>query len=136
VTQIRSLCDISIISGDDALTFPILAIGGIGIISVAANIIPKEMAQLCDAYATGNIGRSRELHVRYHNLMKTLFIETSPIPVKTAMKHMGLINGDLRLPLCEMSAASDEKLKACLKEYGLLGKKTESPKKPAAKARR
>lgn len=137
VTQsIAMVPRVKIISGDDAMTLPILALGGVGIISVAANIIPREMATLCDAYDAGDHAKARDLHLKYHNLMKTLFIETSPIPVKTAMKHMGLINGELRLPLCEMSPAAEEKLVAVLKEYGLVGKKSDATKKSPAKARR
>ncbi len=128
VTQIQTLCGIKIISGDDALTFPLMAQGAIGVISVAANIIPREMATLCDEAAAGNFKKAADIHIRYHNLMKALFIETSPIPVKTAMKHMGLLNGELRLPLCDMSAAAEEKLVACLKSYGLLKSKSETPK--------
>jgi 4-hydroxy-tetrahydrodipicolinate synthase len=137
ITQIIATAPrVNIISGDDAMTFPILALGGVGVISVAANVIPRDMATMCDAFAAGDIAKAREIHVRFHNLMKTLFIETSPIPVKAAMKHMGLINGELRLPLCEISSSADEKLKAVLKEYGLLGKKAEASKKSPVKARK
>jgi 4-hydroxy-tetrahydrodipicolinate synthase len=120
VTQIRSSCEIAVISGDDSLTYPIMALGGTGVISVAANVVPREMAALCDAARAGEMKKARDLHLRLHPLFKALFLETSPIPVKTAMKHMGLIDGELRLPLCEMSPAAEEKLKAVLKEFDLL----------------
>jgi len=119
VTQIRSLCAIRIVSGEDSLTYPILCLGGIGVISVAANIVPKAVAEMCEAALKGDHKRARELHERYFALNKALFIETNPAPVKTAMKMMGLLNGQLRLPLCEMSEANEAKLRDALKQYEL-----------------
>jgi 4-hydroxy-tetrahydrodipicolinate synthase len=119
VTQIRALCAIRIVSGEDSLTYPILCLGGVGVISVAANVVPKAIAEMCEAALKGDHKRARELHERYFALNKVLFIETNPAPVKTAMKMMGLLNGQLRLPLCEMSEANEAKLRDALKQYEL-----------------
>jgi 4-hydroxy-tetrahydrodipicolinate synthase len=120
VTQIRALCDLAILSGDDTLTLPIMALGGVGVISVAGNISPREVAQFCRACESGDFGRARELHVKWSKLFRALFWETNPIPVKTAMKWMGRTTGELRLPLCEMSSESQGRLKVVLQECGLL----------------
>ncbi len=117
--DILSLCDITVLSGDDSLTFPLLAVGGKGIISVAANIIPTEMSELVSSFRT-NIARSRELHYKYWPLFRDLFIESNPIPVKAAMDMMGLMDFEIRLPLCAMSEANKQKLRATLSECGLL----------------
>lgn len=119
ICDIISLCDITVLSGDDSLTFPLLAVGGKGIISVAANVIPSEMAELVRSFQ-GNMERSRELHYKYWRLFKDLFIETNPIPVKTAMEMMGLLDFEIRLPLCEMSEANKQVLRATLSSCGLI----------------
>lgn len=120
VTQVRALCDICILSGEDALTYPILCLGGRGVISVAANIIPKAVRDLYAQTIKGNLRRANDLHRQWYDLFKTLFIETNPIPVKAAMNMMGLLNGELRLPLCEMSPSNAARLKACLKAHRLI----------------
>ncbi|MBI2931864.1 MAG: 4-hydroxy-tetrahydrodipicolinate synthase [Planctomycetes bacterium] len=114
ITQIRTLCPIKILSGEDALTYAILCLGGSGVISVAANVIPRAIADLCEAVARGDLKLALELHERTYALSKALFLETNPVPVKTALKLMGKLNGELRLPLCEMSEANLEKLQATL----------------------
>lgn len=119
ICDIISLCDITVLSGDDSLTFPLLAVGGKGVISVAANIIPSEMAELVRSFHD-NMERSRELHYKYWRLFKDLFIETNPIPVKTAMEMMGLMDFEIRLPLCEMSEASKQVLRSTLSSCGLI----------------
>lgn len=121
VTQVRAVCDLAILSGDDNLTYPIMALGGKGAISVLANILPRECAALCDAMLRGDFRKGLALHEKLYPLAKALFLETNPIPVKTAMKLLGRGNGELRLPLCEMSAPATEKLAAGLRAYGLLG---------------
>jgi len=118
--QIHNECDITVVSGDDSLTFPMMAQGATGVISVAANIIPKEMAELCAAAKKGDYKRARQVHLKYLTLMRTLFIEPSPVPVKTAMKWMGRGTGDVRLPLCGMTEASQAKLKDVLKAVELV----------------
>jgi 4-hydroxy-tetrahydrodipicolinate synthase len=122
MSRIRSICPPSfkLISGDDSLTLPVLAIGGIGIISVAANIIPRDVADMVLAFAEGNIKEAQMLHYKMLPLIKALFIETNPIPVKTALGLLGMCAPDLRLPMCSMSLDNLEKLKKALKDYGLL----------------
>lgn len=109
-----------LISGDDALTLPVMSIGGTGVISVVANIIPREVADMCAAFDDGDIERARDLHYRMLPLVKAMFIETNPIPVKTAMGLMKMIRADLRLPMCRMAPGNREKLVKELKGYGLL----------------
>ena len=122
MSRIRKLCpkDFLLISGDDALTLPVMSIGGVGIISVVANIIPKDVAAMCKAFESGNIKKAEELHYKMLPLVKAIFIETNPIPVKTAMGLMRICEPDLRLPLCEMLPENKEKLVKALKEYKLI----------------
>ncbi len=122
MSRIRQLCPkaFNLISGDDSLTLPILSIGGIGIISVVANIAPKDVADLVTAFEKGDIKKARELHYKLLPLIKAVFLETNPIPIKTAMGLLGMCEPDLRLPMCSMSADNLEKLKKALKDYGLL----------------
>ncbi|MCM8801446.1 MAG: 4-hydroxy-tetrahydrodipicolinate synthase [Candidatus Omnitrophica bacterium] len=122
MSRIKALCpkDFVLISGDDSLTLPILSIGGSGVISVVANIVPKDVAELIKEFEQGNILKAQQLHYRLLPLIKAMFIETNPIPVKTAMGLLGLCNPDLRLPLCSMLPENLEKLKKALKDYGLL----------------
>jgi 4-hydroxy-tetrahydrodipicolinate synthase len=122
MARIKLLCgqNFDLISGDDSLTLPVLAIGGTGIISVVANIIPKDVADMVNEFEKGNINQASKLHYKMLPLVKAIFIETNPIPVKTAMGLMGLCEPDLRLPLCAMSQDNLEKLKKALKDYGLL----------------
>ena len=95
--------DFSVLLGDDAFYFPMLALGAKGVISVVSNVAPREMADLYKAYVAGDIAQARKLHFRLWPLMQTLFIETNPIPVKTAVAMMGMIKEEFRLPLCGMS---------------------------------
>ncbi|MCM8761376.1 MAG: 4-hydroxy-tetrahydrodipicolinate synthase [Candidatus Omnitrophica bacterium] len=112
--------DFLLISGDDALTLPVLAIGGVGIISVVANIIPRDVADMCNAFERGDIKRAQELHYKMLPLVKAMFVETNPIPVKTAMGLMGMIDPQLRLPMCEMEDSNKDKLVKELKAYNLI----------------
>lgn len=107
-------------SGNDDQTLPMLSLGGAGVISVVSNIIPAEMATLCRAWFDGDISECRRLHEKYLKLMKAMFCEVNPIPVKTALSFMSLCQGDMRLPMCEMSDATGEGLAALLKGYGLI----------------
>jgi 4-hydroxy-tetrahydrodipicolinate synthase len=122
MSRIKQLCPegFDLISGDDSLTLPILSIGGTGIISVVANIVPRDVADLVSEFEKGNIERARQIHYKLLPLIKAVFIETNPIPVKTAMGLLGLCAPDLRLPMCGMLPENLEKLKKALKEYGLL----------------
>lgn len=111
---------IALLSGDDALTLPVLAIGGTGVISVVANIVPKDVAMMVRAFEQGTLQDAIGWHDRLLPLVKAMFIETNPIPVKTAMGLLGMIDPGLRLPLCAMEGEPLEKLKAALEAYGLL----------------
>ncbi|MCL2102842.1 MAG: 4-hydroxy-tetrahydrodipicolinate synthase [Syntrophorhabdaceae bacterium] len=102
--------DFCLLSGDDALYFPMLALGADGVISVTSNVAPREMVDLYEACVAGDIARARELHFRLWPLMQVLFIETSPIPVKTAVAMMGMVQEELRMPLCAMSEANRKTL--------------------------
>jgi len=120
VTQLRALSDIQILSGEDSLTFSILCLGGVGVVSVAANVIPRQVADMTAAVLKGELEKARLIHDRYFELFKNLFIETNPIPVKIALKKMGMYNGEMRLPMCEMSAANEEKLDKTLRNCKVL----------------
>ncbi|MBU1147661.1 MAG: 4-hydroxy-tetrahydrodipicolinate synthase, partial [Candidatus Omnitrophica bacterium] len=123
MSQIRALCgdDFDLISGDDSLTLPLLAIGGTGVISVVANIAPKDVVDMVSKFRKGDIAGARKLHYKLLPLVKAMFIETNPIPVKTAMALMGMIDEPgLRLPMCDISEENLAKLKKALKDYGLL----------------
>lgn len=122
MSRIKASCpkNFDLLCGDDALTLPLLAIGGTGIISVVANIVPAQTASLVSEFEKGNIKRAREIHYALLPLIKAMFIETNPIPVKTAMGLLGMCEPGLRLPMCAMSPENLEKLKKALKEYGLL----------------
>lgn len=109
-----------VLSGDDALTLPVMAIGGTGVISVAANIVPADVANMCKAFENKDIETARKLHYKLLPLVKALFVETNPIPIKTAMSLIGMIELDLRLPLTTMEESNLEKLKIALRNYGLL----------------
>ncbi len=122
MSRIKKLCGsgFDLISGDDALTLPLLAIGGVGVISVVANIVPRDVSAMIEAFLRGNIRKAQVLHYKLLPLVKAMFIETNPIPIKTAMGLLGLCEPDLRLPLCRMSNSNLKRLKLALREYGLL----------------
>jgi len=122
VSEIIRLCgrDFDVISGDDFTTFPLLALGGVGAISVTANIVPADCAAMFDAFFAGRTNESLKLHYKLEPLHSPLFIETNPIPVKTALALMGKIGEEFRLPLCSMADSNKERLKKALKDYGLI----------------
>ena len=120
VSMIRELCDITVLSGDDSLALPMMAVGASGVISVSSNLIPAEMTELVEAAAAGNFARALELHRKYYCLFRDQFIETNPIPIKAAMAMAGMIAEEYRLPLCELSAEHREKLAATLKRCGII----------------
>jgi len=111
---------ITLLSGDDNLTLPVLAIGGQGVVSVVANIVPKENAEMIDAWDRGDYGKAKELYYRLLPLCKAMFYETNPIPVKTALAMMGKISEEIRLPLYKMSDSNRERLRKVLKDFGLI----------------
>lgn len=120
VVDIISLCDITVMSGDDSMTFPFMAVGATGVVSVAANIIPDKIHGLTQSFLDGDIEKSKSIHYEVQELCKTIFIETNPIPVKTALSLMGMAREEWRLPLCEMEKDNKEKLKTVLKKYALI----------------
>ncbi|MCM1567062.1 MAG: 4-hydroxy-tetrahydrodipicolinate synthase [Dehalobacter sp.] len=122
VSEIIALCGdkIGVLSGDDFITFPLMACGGVGVISVTANIMPKEIAAMIDAFNAGNMEEARRLHLRLLKISNAMFIETNPVPVKTALGLMGKCSEEVRLPLAPMSEENNLKLAVVIKEYGLI----------------
>lgn len=121
-SRARSLCgdDLFFWSGNDDNTVPMMSLGALGVISVASNIIPAAITQLCSLCLEGDFKSACALHMRYADLFSTLFIEVNPMPVKTAMNIMGMQVGDVRLPLCEMSPANIEKLRQSLRAASVI----------------
>ena len=122
VSQLRAALGpkFSILSGDDSLTLPFMAVGADGVVSVASNVVPREVVQMVTAFRRGQIRKASQLHARLYPLFKDLFIETSPIPVKAALAMMRVIEEEYRLPLVPMSAANRAKLRATMKACGIL----------------
>ncbi|CAB1251854.1 4-hydroxy-tetrahydrodipicolinate synthase [Clostridium sp. HV4-5-A1G] len=122
IAQVKALCGdkIDLYSGNDDQTIPILSLGGIGVISVLANIIPKDMHDMCKLFLEGKVEEAAAMQLKALSLMNTMFIETNPIPIKTAMNILGMNVGHLRLPLCSMSEENLKIVKSELKNYGLL----------------
>lgn len=122
ITEIAHLCGdkLGILSGDDFTVLPTLAIGGKGVISVVANIVPADMAALIDEFAAGNLKAAAAIQKKLLALCNAMFMETNPIPVKTALTLMDRIQPGLRLPLCNMSDTNLDKLKTILNDYGLI----------------
>ena len=120
VSQIIAQCDITVLSGDDALAYPIMALGGKGVISVSANIVPDKVHRLTQAALEGDFDKARKMHFELFLLNKAMFIETNPIPVKTALFLMKMIKPEFRLPLCGMQKENLEKLRIVLREYKLI----------------
>ncbi len=112
--------ELDVYSGNDDQTLPLLSLGGCGVISVVSNVIPKEMHELCQRWFDGNVQDSRALHEKYLKLMKLMFCEVNPIPVKTALSMMNLCSNELRLPMCEAEDGTREKLHEILREYSLI----------------
>ena len=112
--------DIILISGDDNLTLPILSIGGKGVISVVANIVPRDTAHMLAAWEDGNLKEAKEMFFKLFPLCQAMFYETNPVPVKTSLALMGKIRDELRLPMAPMAPANLEKLKKALQNYGIL----------------
>jgi len=109
-----------VLSGDDGLTLPILAIGGTGVITVSANIIPKDVSSMIDAFEDGRLAEARASHLKMDPLVLALFLETNPIPVKQALAFMGKSSAEVRLPLCQMSDENQHYLRKIMTAYGLL----------------
>ena len=120
VSQILTRCAIEVLSGDDSLTLPMMSVGAVGVISVASNVAPKPVADLVHHGLAGRWAEARALHLNYYRLFTDLFLDTNPIPVKTALALQGRMEEIFRLPLCETTDANKAKLKALLRELGLL----------------
>jgi len=112
--------DFLLLSGDDANTLPILSVGGAGVISVTANIVPRQVANLCESFFKGDLTRAREIHYQLFPLSHAMFIETNPIPVKTALALMGRVRESFRLPLSPMARKNREVLRSEMQTFGLL----------------
>lgn len=120
-SQILALSNLTLLSGDDSLTLPLLSIGGRGVISVVGNIVPNDMRALLSAFEAGNLAEARRWHHKLFPLCRDMLgLATNPIPVKAAMKMLGRDSGELRLPMTPLSAAEEQKLAKTLTAYGLL----------------
>ena len=120
VSRIRSVCDLPVLSGDDSLTLPMMVLGATGVVSVASNVAPRLVVDMVNAALEGRWDDARALHYRLYPLFTDLFLEANPIPAKAALEMLGFGPAVYRLPLCEMSAAPREKLRATLQKVGLL----------------
>lgn len=120
-SQIAQLCDIAILSGDDSLTLPLMAIGGKGVVSVVGNIVPKDMKAMVTAFAGGKIADAQAWHRKLFPLCRDMLsVATNPVPLKAALKMLGRGTGELRLPMCPLDAAGEAKVRQTLVNYGLL----------------
>jgi len=121
-SKIVELCrnDFALISGDDFTLLPTLSIGGVGVISVVANIVPKEVTTLIKEFNKGNLTEAKRLHYKIFPLCEAMFIETNPVPVKTALGMMGMISPEVRLPLVPLKKTNQKKLQETLQNYGLI----------------
>jgi 4-hydroxy-tetrahydrodipicolinate synthase len=120
-SQILSLTNLTVLSGDDSLTLPLMSIGGRGVISVVGNIVPKDMLALVKAFDAGNIAEAQRCHRKLFPLCRDMLgLATNPIPIKAAMKLLGRDNGELRLPMTPLDNASEAKLRQTLSSYGVL----------------
>lgn len=121
VSAILDICDdITVLSGDDSLTLPMMAVGAKGIISVSSNLVPAEMSAMVRAVLAGDYAKAYEYHRKLYPLFRDQFVETNPIPIKAAMAMAGLLEEEYRLPLCELSPEHREKLAATLEHCGIL----------------
>lgn len=122
VSQLRAALGpkFTILCGDDSLTLPFMSVGAVGVVSVASNIIPRQVSQMVKAFASGKAAAALKLHEKFYPIFKDLFIETNPVPAKAALAMMGVIAEEYRLPLVPMAAANREKLAKTLKACGVL----------------
>ena len=121
-SEIMSLCDITVVSGDDSLTLPLMSIGATGVISVASNLIPSHIKQMTRLALAGNFAEAANIHRRLFPLIKTLFLDGNPVGIKHAMKLAGLDTGELRLPLCEASDATKKAIEEQMRKLDLRAK--------------
>ncbi len=122
-SQIINATDLTVLSGDDSLTLPLLSIGGRGVVSVVGNIVPKDVIALLEAFASGDIAAAQRWHHKLFPLCRDMLgLATNPIPIKAAMQMLGRDTGDLRMPMTRLSPAEEAKLRTTLVKYGLLKK--------------
>jgi 4-hydroxy-tetrahydrodipicolinate synthase len=120
-SHIASLCDITILSGDDSMTLPLMSVGARGVVSVVGNIVPRDLKALVAAYDAGKTTEALQMHRKLFTLCRDLLsVATNPIPLKTALKLLGRDTGELRLPLCALEAAGEARIAESLRSYGLL----------------
>ena len=122
VSQLRAALGgkFSILCGDDSLTLPFMSVGAQGVVSVASNVIPREVSRMVNAFAAGRVAEARKIHAKFYPLFKNLFIETNPVPVKAALAMMGQLQEEYRLPICPMSEVNRATLRATLKQCGVI----------------
>ncbi|HEY2882094.1 MAG TPA: 4-hydroxy-tetrahydrodipicolinate synthase [Pirellulales bacterium] len=120
-SQILATTDLTVLSGDDSLTLPLLSVGARGVVSVVGNIVPRDMIALCKAFESGNLAEAQKWHHKLFPLCRDMLgLATNPIPIKAAMKMLGRDSGEMRLPMTPLDAASEAKLRKSLTAYGLL----------------
>jgi 4-hydroxy-tetrahydrodipicolinate synthase len=121
-SHIASLCNLTILSGDDSMTLPLMSVGGRGVVTVVGNLVPRDLKALVSAYDAGKIDEALKWHRKLFMLSRDLLsVATNPIPLKTAMKLLGRGNGEMRLPMCALDAAGEARIAQTLKAYGLMG---------------
>ena len=120
VNAIKDACDIAVLSGDDSLALPMMAVGAVGVISVLSNLVPAAVTEMCRLALEDDFARARAIHEKYYPLAHALFLESNPIPVKAAMADLGLIAEEYRLPLYNMTAPNRELLRAAMRKCGLM----------------
>ena len=121
-SQITANTNLTVLSGDDSLTLPLMSIGGRGVISVVGNVVPKDMIALCKAFDAGDLAEALRLHRKLFPLCRDMLgLSTNPIPIKTAMRLLGRDAGELRLPMTQLTPGEEAKLRTTLVKYGLLG---------------
>src|SRR4029078_8044353 len=120
-SQIVALTDLTVLSGDDSLTLPILSVGGRGVVSVVRNIVPRDVIALCNTFAAGNISEAQMWHQKLFPLCRDMLcLASNPIPIKSAMTLLGRDTGQLRLPMTPLDASGEAALRKTLTAYGLL----------------
>ncbi|HBL47993.1 MAG TPA: 4-hydroxy-tetrahydrodipicolinate synthase, partial [Planctomycetaceae bacterium] len=120
-SHILSACDLAVLSGDDSLTLPLMALGGKGVVSVVGNIVPGDVKNMLNAFNAGDLALAREWHFKLFALCRNLLgLATNPIPIKAAMQLLGRDNGEVRLPMTQLDSSSMQVLEKTLRDYGLL----------------
>lgn len=120
VSAILDVCDITVVSGDDSLALPMMVVGGMGVISVASNVIPSEVSSMINAALSGDWDKAKALHSKYYGLFAGMFIDTNPVPVKSTLAMMGLIEEQYRLPMCPLTADLKQQLRNILLPLGVI----------------